>query len=246
MSKRVLIKYGEKEHLEKIEEGKIRFAPSQVYVKMEEDLHNKGQGDLLEGKLVFHAEGLKLTRTDTGETIALSGKQRLLFNAPDINNMPVFCISEYGEDYFTDDDKLCIPQDKINSIKKDFPNATYALIVLDADDFINSVRCAGGHAIESDSIHYFDYETNNLRMMSFLSTGNEDISLFDSKATLSVSYENRYRILLCKDTEFSNQDEYRFVVKDELSDCPIFYDFNYSGKYLLLPIDNLLNLVSID
>lgn len=117
MSKRVLIKYGEKEHLEKIEEGKIRFAPSQVYVKMEEDLHNKGQGDLLEGKFVFHAEGLKLTRTDTGETITLSGKQRLSFNAPDINNMPVFCISEYREEYFTDDDKLCIPQDKINSIK---------------------------------------------------------------------------------------------------------------------------------
>ena len=78
MSKRVLIKYGEKEHLEKIEEGKIRFAPSQVYVKMEEDLHNKGQGDLLEGKFVFHAEGLKLTRTDTGETITLSGKQTSL------------------------------------------------------------------------------------------------------------------------------------------------------------------------
>ena len=166
MSKRVLIKYGEKEHLEKIEEGKIRFAPSQVYVKMEEDLHNKGQGDLLEGKFVFHAEGLKLTRTDTGETITLSGKQRLSFNAPDINNMPVFCISEYREEYFTDDDKLCIPQDKINSIKKDFPNASYALIVLDADDFINSVRCAGGHTIQSDSIHYFDYDKNDVVLVN--------------------------------------------------------------------------------
>ena len=41
MTKRVLIKYGEKEHLEELAEGKIRFAPSQNYVKMEEELHKR-------------------------------------------------------------------------------------------------------------------------------------------------------------------------------------------------------------
>lgn len=100
MTKRVLIKYGEKEHLEKLAKGKIRFAPSQDYVKMEEELHNKGQGDLLEGKLVFYAENLKFTNTETGEKFFIPGKRRLLVNGQNVNNMPLFCISEYGEDYF--------------------------------------------------------------------------------------------------------------------------------------------------
>ena len=93
MTKRVLIKYGEKEHLEELAEGKIRFAPSQNYVKMEEALHNKGQGDLLEGKLVFYAENLKFTRTDTGERISVPAKKSLLVNGQNVNNMPLICIS---------------------------------------------------------------------------------------------------------------------------------------------------------
>ena len=44
------IKYGEKEHLQQIIDGKLRFTPSQTYIKIEEKQHNKGQGDLLEGK----------------------------------------------------------------------------------------------------------------------------------------------------------------------------------------------------
>ena len=245
MTKRVLIKYGEKEHLEKLAKGKIRFAPSQYYVKMEEELHNKGQGELLEGQLVFYAENLKFTNTDTVEKFFAPGKRRLLVNGQNVNNMPLFCISEYGDDYFTADNKLCIPQDKIESIKKDFPKATHALIFLDADEFINSVRQADGHLIYSDSIHYYDYETNDLNMMSFLSTGDEDAHLSNGAVTLSVTYEDRYRILLCKDKEFANQDEYRFVVLDELSDVPVSYDFSYGGKYLLLPIDSLLDTIDL-
>ena len=44
-------------------------------------------------------------------------------------------------------------------------------------------------------------------MMSFLSTGDEDAHLSSGIVTLSVTYEDRYRILLCKDKEFANQDE---------------------------------------
>jgi hypothetical protein len=46
----ILIKYGEEEHLKQIVNGSLRFSPSEVYVKMEEEQHNKGQGDMLDGK----------------------------------------------------------------------------------------------------------------------------------------------------------------------------------------------------
>lgn len=50
------VKYGKKEHLQQIVSGKLRFSPSQNYIKMEELLHNKGQGDLLEGKMPLQIE----------------------------------------------------------------------------------------------------------------------------------------------------------------------------------------------
>ena len=37
-----MIKYGKKEHLKQIIDGKIRFSPSQTYISMEKELHNKG------------------------------------------------------------------------------------------------------------------------------------------------------------------------------------------------------------
>lgn len=44
----IFIKSGEEEHLQQIVDGSLRFSPSQVYVKMEEEQHNKGQGDINE------------------------------------------------------------------------------------------------------------------------------------------------------------------------------------------------------
>jgi len=96
-----------------------------------------------------------------------------------------------------------------------------------------------------EAVSDYDYETNDLNMMSCLSTGDEDAHLSSGAITLSVTYEDRYRILLCKDKEFANQDEYRFVVLDELSNVPVFYDFSYGGKYLLLPIDSLLDTIDL-
>lgn len=245
MGKRVFIKYGEKDHLKAIMDGTIRFAPSQLYVKMEEELHNKGQGDLLEGKLVFYAEGLKMTCRETGVVYNIPGKRRLCVQGQNINNMPVFCISEYGEEYISKDNVLNIPKDKIESIKSDFPNATHALVIVDSDEFVNAVRCADGHNIHSDSIHYFDYDYNSLNMMMFLSCGDENAAVPAGKLSLAVTYEDRYRILLCKDTEFKNQDEYRFITLDELSSEPEFYHFSYNGKYILVPIEELINPMNL-
>ena len=54
------IKYGEKEHLQQIVDGKLRFTPSQTYIKIEEKQHNKGQGDLLEGRMKIKIEGARM------------------------------------------------------------------------------------------------------------------------------------------------------------------------------------------
>lgn len=62
---------------------------------------------------------------------------------------------------------------------------------------------------------------------------------------MSMTYENRYRHFICKDKSFINQEEYRFIVTDELSDTPVFYKLNFVSKYLLLPISEFENPVEI-
>lgn len=244
MGKRVFVKYGEKEHLQSIMDGTIRFAPSQAYIKMEKELHNKGQGDLLEGKWVIHAERMKMTSNETGETTEIPFKGKVTVGIVDVNNMPVFCITEYDEKYISDKGELVIPNEKLESIKHDFPKATHALIVLDDTKFVEAVENAGGHQICSDSIHYYDYDINDIQMLSYLTTGDE-YSFKSGLKMQAMTYENRYRHLLCKDESFANQDEYRFIVLDKLSDILIFYPIQYMGRYKLLKIDDLKNPIDV-
>lgn len=243
MKNRVFVKYGEKEHLQNIIDGTIRFAPAQTYIKMEEELHNKGQGDLLEGKWVIHAESMKMILHDTGETIKMPGKANVIVNIQDVHNMPVFCLTEYGEDYISDTEMLLVPDDELESIKHDFPKATHALIILDDDKFVDAVEVAGEHKIYSDSIHYYNYDINDMNMLSYIITGDGNSSPREKK--MAMTYDNRYRHLLCKDEAFANQNEYRFIVLDETSDAPVFYPIQYSGRYKLIEIDELNSPVSI-
>ena len=72
------------------------------------------------------------------------------------------------------------------------------------------------------SIRYYDYDINPLQMYMFLSTGEETMQ---TNTVMSMTYEKRYRNLLCKDVSFSQQDEYRFIETNELITEPVFYLF---------------------
>lgn len=147
---RFFIKYGEKEHLQQIVDGKLRFTSSQTYIKIEEKQHNKGQGDLLEGKM--------------------------------------------------------------------------------------KIKIEGKHFV-SGEIKYYDYDMNPIQMYMFLTMGIEEIQ---TNKYLSMTYDNRYRHLLCKDVAFESQREYRFIGLDDLISNPVFYNFKYNGKYLIVPINDLM------
>lgn len=205
-----MIKYGKKAHLEQIVKGAIRFAPSQTYIKLEEDLHNKGQGDLLEGKLKLKTQGVRVLDRENDNLIAtLPPNSVIIISIQDVNNMPVFCLSQYGEDDISDyvDDsnyKISLSNEKLQGIQSDFPKASHALIILEPEKFINDINNIGNHQFVSDRIRYYDYDINPLQMMMYLTSGSETI---ETNTAMSITYENRYRHLLCKDESFSNQEE---------------------------------------
>lgn len=209
----IFIKYGEKEHLQQIVDGKLRFTPSQTYIKIEEKRHNKGQGDLLEGRMKIKIEGDRMFHPETNEYLGTLPKSTVVISIQDVSNMPIFCLSYYGEESMVDVEGLTtidIDDEHIDGVKKDFV---------------------------SGEIKYYDYDMNPIQMYMFLAMGTEEIQ---TDKYLSMTYDNRYRHLLCKDVAFENQREYRFIRLDDLISNPVFYNFKYNGKYLIVPIDDLM------
>ena len=209
----IFIKYGEKEHLQQIVDGKLRFTPSQTYIKIEEKQHNKGQGDLLEGRMKIKIEGARKSHPETNEYLRTLPKSTVVISIQDVSNMPIFCLSYYGEESMVDVEGLTtidIDDEHIDGVKKDFV---------------------------SGEIKYYDYDMDPIQMYMFLAMGTEEIQ---TDKYLSMTYDNRYRHLLCKDVAFENQREYRFIRLDDLISNPVFYNFKYNGKYLIVPIDDLM------
>ena len=164
----------------------------------------------------------------------------------EVNNMPIFCISKYDAedtiDYIDKNNyKICISQDEIESIKKDFSSATHALIILEPDRFIDSIKQID-RGIKNGEIRYYDYSINPLQMFMYLTTGEEEII---TNQVLSFTEDNKYRILFCKDITFSNQKEYRFINTQRLIDEAISCDFDFNTKYLLIPIEELKTPVQV-
>lgn len=243
---RYFVKYGEEKHLQQIVDGALRFTPSQTYVKLEETQHNKGQGDLLEGKFKIKIESAKMFHPETDELLGVFPKSTLTISIQDVSNMPIFCLSHYGDEYIEEvdgEEKIVFDENHIQEIKCDFPKATHALIILEPEKFIGDVENIVGHEVVGDVIHYYDYDINSLQMYMFLTTGNTELK---KDEMLTMTYDNRYRHLLCKDISFEKQREYRFIGIDELIEEPIFYSFDFSSRYMIVPIEQLKTPLSIN
>ncbi len=243
MKPKFMIKYGEEDHLYQIVKGNLRFTPSQTYIKIEETLHNRGQGDLLDGKMKIKVERAKLLDPDTNELKGILPSCYITISIQDVNNMPIFCTSQYGSDDIVDykdynNYKISLSSDKLSCIKTDFPNATHALIILEPDSFIADVEQIRDHKIISNEIRYYDYEINPLQLYMFLTTG-DDNAVIQKNIPISMTYKNRYRHLLCKHTDFAKQQEYRFIGLDELITKPVLYPFTFTSRYEIVSVEQL-------
>lgn len=243
----IMIKYGKEEHLKQIVNGKLRFTPSETYINIEKNQHNKGQGDLLEGKMVIHIEHANLHDLENPNNTYKLTKNKIILSIQDVTKMPVFCLSYYEDNYISqiqNESYIKLNEQHIDSLEKDFPEATHALIILEPKRFIHDVTGVSNHRIIGDYIHYYDYSINTLQMLMFLTTGSEEYNKKVSHFTMLD--KNGYRHLLCKDISFQNQREYRFICLDELVDHPIFYPFNFTSKYLIVTLSDLKIGVKIE
>lgn len=235
-----LVKFGKKEHLEQIVNGAVRFSPSQKYVEQEKLLHDKGQGDLLEGKMKIHFESLTMQSHDGGHIIRINQPADILINIQDVNNMPIVCYlcgtkqdcSEYKSqtEYI-----INFSNDVKKTIINDFHNPDSALVIFEPQKYIKDMQEKLNTV--SSSIRYYDYSKMWIQQYMFLCKGDENAEIGNA----TMTYNNRYRHLLCKDISFKNQKEYRFVKIDELIDSPQIYEFEFDYDYNIVSCKDLFS-----
>ena len=137
---------------------------------------------------------------ETNEYLGTLPKSTVVISIQDVSNMPIFCLSYYGEESMVDVEGLTtidIDDEHIDGVKKDFLKATHALILFEPEKFISSVEKIEGKHFVSGEIKYYDYDMNPIQM-------------------------------------------YMFIGLDDLISNPVFYNFKYNGKYLIVPIDDLM------
>ena len=150
-----LIKFGHKEHLEQIMNGKVRFTSLKTYQRIE----NKNIGDENEGiRTLLHQDGnLRITYCnpifDGGREIDISSSIKSFKDFPN-NNKYISCFS-----YLTQ--KTIIENNIISNVLLSEPEWDYVLLILDTSKFITDLlNILGPYNLRYDRVKYLDYSVN--------------------------------------------------------------------------------------
>lgn len=239
------VKFGKREHLQQTIDGSLRFSPSQYYIELEEKQHKKGQGDLLEGKMKIKFTEAQLYHPDTNKLLGELKDSVFVMAIQDVKNIPVFCLTAGNKSHcidFVNENKYTIKFNDVqrDTIEKDFPEADSALILAQPNNFINDITQK--YKSVSDIIRYYNFDFPTMNMLCTI-LGVDEIK---PNTRYSLTYDNKYRHLLCKDITFKNQNEYRFLILDEYIEQPRNYKFELTSKYLLVSLHDFFNGVEVN
>lgn len=241
-----LVKIGKKEHLERLTEGRLYCSPSEKYIKQEQEQHEKGQGDLLEGKMKIKVAGGYWEDDVTHLRVNLQEGSIVTLQIQDVNNMPIFCMTKGTKEdcsFYTSDREYEIkfPISFENEVRNSFKNADAALLIYEPEKFINSMLDTINQTVVYDDIQYFDYDLMDINMMYFL-TG---VDKFENNKPYGMIYDNRYRHLLCKDIAFEEQREYRLILLDDKIIEPKEYEFKFETTYEIVDLQQLFDGIKV-
>ena len=241
-----LVKIGERAHLEELVQGVLYCSPSEKYIKQELELHDKGQGDLLEGKMRIKTNGGYMEDHVTHERIPIPPNAVFTISIENVNNMPIFCMTRGTEkdcsNYISDKEyKIQFSEAFKEEVTNSFKKADSALIICEPENFMQSLKSSIRHEVISDNIRYFDYDILDINMMYFLL----GVDTFEKNQPYSMKYSNRHRHLLCKDISFSEQREYRIILLDDEITEPQKYNFNFNSQYKIVDLHELFSGVKI-
>ena len=240
------VKFGKKEHLEELADGKVYFSNSRCFNKIEKEQIIRGQGDLLDGRMIINANNAEMIEHISNEKIRL-GKVNLNIGVDGVEKMPVFCLTagffDDCKNYSSVDKyKIKFNEKKEKVIREHFKDADSALLIEKPNDLIKSITRTFDAKCYSELVHYFDMSTITIDRIEYM----HDISFNPNNIkTYSMTNDNAYRLLYCKDKFFIEQQEFRFVVPEITLESPKIFQVGKNFKSRLLDIDDFFNGVEV-
>ena len=246
---RFLLKFGEREYMERFACGNLYFSNAITFRYYEEQLRIKGQGDRLEGGSMMHTHNLTIKDNVSGETVKSGVSGSFPVHYDPANLIPVFCM-------FCCFDKDCsintngsqsisLSDDIKQNIITHFPKADTVAIVDNPYEFIDAVRGSFDTECKSDIVNYFHVygiegkggTALDKRYMEYLT---QDTPKEKVEGGTAYSFNARYvyRSLLCKDVFFNKEQEYRFLLPDIELDEPKEFSVKLCERIELQDLDS--------
>lgn len=217
------LKFGERKHLQRLQEGNLFFSNAQTFRYYEEKLSIKGQGDRLEGSSLLAANNMTMIGNDTHKPVFTDVKGDIFIHYESANLLPVFCLFAcFEKDCSLKRDgtfSIKLSDDIKENVIAHFPKADTVAIIKTPQQFIKDVYSTVGTECKSDVVNYFHLlgfngkhgKTNNLAYFKYLA---QDVPPRKENGKTVYSFNDKYvyRSLLCKDIFFKKEQEYRFIL----------------------------------
>ena len=242
MSISCFLKFGKREHLESLAQGKIHFSPVRE-LREREDTMQKGVGDKYEGEIEIACK--KTTFIDS------CGIERerccsWAFTSELLDEVPVFCLTACSNNECVWQDGKQVPQIKpetLEQFKERYDNYDSVAVIEKPELFKKDMEDAFNGAVRHHEITYRNIkikegESHPIEIFWDCVANGEALlpnKLYTGKA------EDLINLLFYKDRDFSAESEYRFVVTDEARKIKIATDFciNMSSPVSIYSFDEL-------
>ena len=251
---KLLIKFGEKRHLESLASGSMYFSHAQRFREFEEKLKIRGQGDRYEGASRIFAQRSSFQNKTSQEAQQLPDGSTFQITYESVDNIPVFCL-------FSCFERDCIVIDggtvqiNINDVvQRDivdhFVKADSALIIHNPTSFANDIRNSIKGNIKAEEVNYFHVEgyprkeggfAIDLDYFKYLCQDTPPRK-FKNGYVYSFNADYSYRALFCKDVFFTNEQEFRILLPEDSINEPTEYKITLNeSKLTLVSLEDLFN-----
>lgn len=225
------LKFGKREHLEALQQGKLYMNSLSYFKKMEKENNNKGMGDSDEASLVLTELDIKMYDNDTGKLVLQVPSTRGRIEDKADSLKPVLCLS------YLDFNNLDVKEER-----KDFIRGNIVFTKEEREEFIKNF---GDTVLMISAKHFLSSITE-----AFEKEGIEWDSGKVKYSNFNINYKDRVEAFMSggsskffwKDIFFSNQKEFRIVILNKDIEEPITIDIGDMTSYTsLMPTEQLFS-----
>jgi hypothetical protein len=244
------VKFGQKEHLQQLVDGKIYFSNAKAFMKLEEEQQKKGQGDAFEGRFFFPFLRAEFRHKVTKEIIQIVDNSKINLGFEGIETMPLFCITAGNLndcEYIISEKnyKIKFNPKKEAVIRTHFREANSVLIIKTPDIFISDVKNIFNNNCYADFVRYFNMSVLTDDRLAFLMGVPELSKLNTENMSFFMTSDNVYKHLYCKDIYFNEQQEFRFIPSSIMINEPRIFDLQMNSSTELCDLDSFFAGVEI-